>query len=205
MIVYEDEASFWQTPTLYRTWASARPAAGKFRRVGSATRKKSWGAVSVPTGNFLWRHQPNTSTPRLICPLWMRLAAALLPPPPSDLSDSGQRLLSQEARGLGVFCQTPPPTRSVPAAFLFSRLQCDGEALALHPDAQHTQSLLRPTGGVMRVVVHDVRRHAETSRQNPRTAGTLFLKSVCRFTYTRTCSTQLSGVPHSPQANGWPL
>ena len=48
---------------------------------------------------------------------------------------------------------------------LFSGIQCDGAALALHQDAQHAQPLLRPTDSVMPVAVRDVHRYAKTRRK----------------------------------------
>ena len=56
MIVYEDEASFRQTPTLYRTWAR-RGCQPQIPTRGERNTQKVLGAVSVPTGDFVWRHQ----------------------------------------------------------------------------------------------------------------------------------------------------
>jgi transposase len=56
VIVYEDEASFRQTPTLYRTWAR-RGQQPQIPTRGERHTQKILGAVSVPTGNFVWRHQ----------------------------------------------------------------------------------------------------------------------------------------------------
>lgn len=56
MIVYEDEASFRQTPTLYRTWAR-RGCQPQIPTRGQRNTQKVLGAVSVPTGDFVWRHQ----------------------------------------------------------------------------------------------------------------------------------------------------
>ena len=56
MIVYEDEASFRQTPTLYRTWAR-RGHQPQIPTRGERHTQKILGAVSVPTGDFVWRHQ----------------------------------------------------------------------------------------------------------------------------------------------------
>lgn len=56
MIVYEDEASFRQTPTLYRTW-SRRGEQPEIPTRGQRNTQKILGAVSVPAGDFVWRHQ----------------------------------------------------------------------------------------------------------------------------------------------------
>ncbi len=56
MIVYEDEASFRQTPTLYRTWARCGQQPQIPTR-GERHTQKILGAVSVPDGDFVWRHQ----------------------------------------------------------------------------------------------------------------------------------------------------
>jgi transposase len=56
VIVYEDEASFRQTPTLYRTWAR-RGCQPQIPTRGERHTQKVLGAVSVPTGDFVWRHQ----------------------------------------------------------------------------------------------------------------------------------------------------
>jgi len=56
VIVYEDEASFRQTPTLYRTWAR-RGQQPQIPTRGQRNTQKILGAVSVPQGDFVWRHQ----------------------------------------------------------------------------------------------------------------------------------------------------
>ena len=56
MIVYEDEASFRQTPTLYRTWAR-RGYQPQIPTRGERNTQKILGAVEVPDGDFVWRHQ----------------------------------------------------------------------------------------------------------------------------------------------------
>ena len=64
MIVYEDEASFRQTPTLSRTWAP-RGCQPQVPTRGERNTQKILGAVSVPAARFVWRHQTdyfNTGT-----------------------------------------------------------------------------------------------------------------------------------------------
>jgi transposase len=55
VIVYEAEASFRQTPTLYRTWAR-RGQQPPIPTRGERHPQKILGAVSVPEGDFVWRH-----------------------------------------------------------------------------------------------------------------------------------------------------
>lgn len=54
MIVYEDEASFRQTPTLYRTWAR-RGQQPQTPTRGERHTQNILGAVSGPSGAFGWR------------------------------------------------------------------------------------------------------------------------------------------------------
>lgn len=56
IIVYEDEASFRQTPTLYRTWAriGSQP---QIPTRGERNTQKIFGAVSLYDGRFVYRHQ----------------------------------------------------------------------------------------------------------------------------------------------------
>ena len=56
MIVYEDEASFRQTPTLARTWAP-RGCQPEIPTRGERNTQKILGAVSVPDSKFIWHHQ----------------------------------------------------------------------------------------------------------------------------------------------------
>ena len=56
MIVYEGEASFRQTPTLYRTWAR-RGQQPEIPTRSERHTQKILGALSVPQGDFVWRHQ----------------------------------------------------------------------------------------------------------------------------------------------------
>jgi transposase len=56
VVVYADEASFRQTPTLYRTWArlNSQP---KIPTRGQRNTQKILGAVSLHEGQFVYRHQ----------------------------------------------------------------------------------------------------------------------------------------------------
>lgn len=56
MTAYEDEASFRQTPTLYRTWAP-RGQQPQIPTRGQRNTQKILGAVGGPSGDFVWRHQ----------------------------------------------------------------------------------------------------------------------------------------------------
>ena len=56
MIVYVDEASFRQSPTLHQTWAprNARPV---IPTRGERNTQKILGAVALYSGRFAYRHQ----------------------------------------------------------------------------------------------------------------------------------------------------
>lgn len=56
LIVYEDEATFRQTPTLHRTWArlGCQP---QIPTRGQRNSQKILGAVSLYTGQFVYHHQ----------------------------------------------------------------------------------------------------------------------------------------------------
>lgn len=56
MIVFSDEASFRQTPTLHATWArcGSQP---QIPTLGQRHTQKIFGAVSVPKARLVWRHQ----------------------------------------------------------------------------------------------------------------------------------------------------
>ena len=162
----------------------------KFPRAENATRKKSWGRSVCPPAILCGIIQQNISTPQPIC---------------RSSTETCCRISTVAGIGCISFRTTPLITRSqkswsslpsTPARWkrlrfpLFSGIQCDRAALALHPEAKHAQPLLRSTGGVMPGTVHDVHRHAKASRKNSRTLGAIFLESVCSFIYTRTCSPQ---------------
>lgn len=56
LIVYEDEASFRQTPTLHATWA-LRGSQPRIPTKGQRNSQKILGAVCPATGQFAYRHQ----------------------------------------------------------------------------------------------------------------------------------------------------
>lgn len=56
VIVYEDEASFRQSPTLHRTWARVH-AQPQIPTRGQRNTQKLLGAVAVRGGQFAYRHQ----------------------------------------------------------------------------------------------------------------------------------------------------
>ncbi len=56
LIVYEDEASFRQDPTLHRTWAR-RNSQPKILSNGQRNSQKILGAISLYDGQFAYRHQ----------------------------------------------------------------------------------------------------------------------------------------------------
>lgn len=55
-MVFSDEASFRQTPTLHATWAR-RGSQPQIPTLGQRHTQKVFGAVSVPQGRLVWRHQ----------------------------------------------------------------------------------------------------------------------------------------------------
>ena len=64
MIVYEDEASFRQSPTLHQTWAPLH-AQPQIPTRGQRNTQKILGAVTLVGGQFVYRHQTdyfNTQT-----------------------------------------------------------------------------------------------------------------------------------------------
>ncbi len=119
--------------------------------------------------------KPSTSTPRLIWRSWTETCCPIISA--AAIGWIGFRttpLLTRSPRSSSSVCQPRPPDSRVPAARLFSGLQCDGATRALHAEAKHPQPLLRSTGGAVPVASHHVYRHAKTSRENPRTAPTVF-------------------------------
>ena len=56
MIVFEDEASFRQTPTLYRTWAPLNTQP-QISTKGQRNTQKIFGAVGLYDGKFVYKHQ----------------------------------------------------------------------------------------------------------------------------------------------------
>ncbi len=56
IIVFEDEASFRQTPTLHQTWAplNSQP---KIPTLGQRNTQKILGSVALHTGKFIYHHQ----------------------------------------------------------------------------------------------------------------------------------------------------
>lgn len=56
VIVFEDEASFRQSPTLYRTWAPVN-SQPKIPTRGLRNTQKIFGAVSLYTSKFIYHHQ----------------------------------------------------------------------------------------------------------------------------------------------------
>ncbi len=58
LIVYEDEASFRQSPTLHQTWAPLH-AQPQIPTRGERHTQKIVGAVALPDGKFVYRHQTN--------------------------------------------------------------------------------------------------------------------------------------------------
>src|SRR3990172_681866 len=56
IIVYGDEASFRQSPTLHQTWSPVN-AQPKILSKGQRNSQKIFGAVELHSGKFLYRHK----------------------------------------------------------------------------------------------------------------------------------------------------
>src|ERR1017187_6607217 len=100
VIVFEDEASFRQTPTLHATWAK-RGSQPQIPTRGERNTQKIFGAVRLDNAQF---HLPPSgglfSVGNLSGFPGASGRARLLPPPPPDLPDPRQRIVSQEAGNL---------------------------------------------------------------------------------------------------------
>jgi hypothetical protein len=68
---------------------------------------------------------------------------------PENLSDPGQRLLSQGWGGLVLVFWTSKEHRGLQSANLFARTQCLRKSLALYADGCHAQSLLPDSPGTI--------------------------------------------------------
>ncbi len=56
IIVYGDEASFRQSPTLHQTWSPVNKQPG-IPSKGQRNSQKIFGAVELYSGNFLYKHK----------------------------------------------------------------------------------------------------------------------------------------------------
>ena len=59
IIVYQDEASFRQTPTLHQTWAR-KNSQPKIPSKGARNTQKIFGAVAPHTAQFIYQHTENS-------------------------------------------------------------------------------------------------------------------------------------------------
>ena len=87
---------------------------------------------------------------------------------PQNLSDPGQRLLSQGRRGLGLFFWTSQEHRGLQSADLLARTQCVRKSLALYADGCHAQPLLRDSRGTIFILNINFPKYAESSVSGPR-------------------------------------
>src|SRR5258708_38364876 len=97
-------------------------------------------AVRLPPGNRLQCH---------IVPRLPRTTRSALPPPGSH-SDSGQRLLPQGCRRLGMVQVQPALAGSASTATLFAGIEPYRKTVAAHPQERNTQSILRLRGRTAR-------------------------------------------------------
>jgi hypothetical protein len=153
VIVFEDEASFQQTPTLRATWAR-RGCQPQIPTRGERNTQKIFGAVSLNNAHFTYLHQQDyfqwetylAFVDQVLVPTFYRRNHRVV-------SDSGQRLLPQEAGELRLVCQTPALRPGVPITALLAGTQRGGAHLEIHPAACHPQPLLRHTRTSVRGVV----------------------------------------------------
>ncbi len=103
VIVFKDEASFRQPPTLHATWAR-RGSQPRIPTRDERHTQKIFGAVRLDNAPFIYLHQQDYFSGRDLSGLPGASGGSLLLPAPSPhLSDPRQRLLSQEAGNLDWF------------------------------------------------------------------------------------------------------
>jgi hypothetical protein len=89
---------------------------------------------------------------------------------PENLSDPGQRFLSQGRRGLGLVFWTSKEYRGFQSANLLTSPECLRKSLALYPDGGHAQSLLRDSRGTIFILNFDFPQYPTSSISGPRFA-----------------------------------
>ena len=87
---------------------------------------------------------------------------------PQNLSDPGQRLLSQGRGGLGLVFWTPQEHRGSQSADLLARTQCVRKSLALYAGGCHAQSLLRDSRRTIFILNFNFPQYPESSVSGPR-------------------------------------
>lgn len=87
---------------------------------------------------------------------------------PENLSDPGQRLLSQGRRGLGLVFRTSKENRGLQSANLLASPECLRKSLALYTNGCHAQSLLRDPRGTLFILNFNFPEHPKSSVSGPR-------------------------------------
>ena len=87
---------------------------------------------------------------------------------PQNISNPGQRLLSQRRGGLGLVYWTSQAHRGSQSADLLARTQCVRKSLALYADGCHAQPLLRDSRGTIFILNINFPKYAESSVSGPR-------------------------------------
>jgi DDE superfamily endonuclease len=132
VIVFEDEASFRQTPTLHATWAK-RGSQPQIPTRGERHTQKIFGAVRLDNAGFIYLHQEDyfqwetylAFLEQVVVPAFYRRHHRIY-------------LIQDNAS----FPSEPSLRESLPASALLAGTECDRTNLALHAQACHTQSIL---------------------------------------------------------------
>jgi hypothetical protein len=95
VIVFEDEASFRQTPTLHATWAK-RGSQPQIPTRGERHTQKIFGAVRLDNAGFIYLHQEDYFQWETYLAFLEQVVVPALPPSPPNLPDSRQCFVSQK-------------------------------------------------------------------------------------------------------------
>jgi hypothetical protein len=87
---------------------------------------------------------------------------------PQNLSNPGQRLLSQGRRGLGLVLWTSPKHRGLQSTNLLARTQCVRKSLALYAGGCHAQSILRDSRRTIFILNFNFPKYPKSSASGPR-------------------------------------
>ena len=93
VIVFEDEASFRQTPTLHATWAK-RGSQPQIPTRGERHTQKIFGAVRLDNAGFIYLHQEDYFQWETYLAFPEQVVVPAFPPPPPDLFGARQCFVS---------------------------------------------------------------------------------------------------------------
>jgi hypothetical protein len=99
VIVFEDAASFRQTPTLHATWAK-RGSQPQIPTRGGRHTQKVFGAVRLDDASFTYLHQQDYFQWETYLAFLEQVVVPAFYRRPPDLSDSRQCFVSQKAANL---------------------------------------------------------------------------------------------------------